>query len=71
MFYEEKLINGVLHCRSEPDGEWRLVDSVRAAAVSMLLGMGEEQRLDVMRFFCGHCGIVQPDGRACQCWNDE
>lgn len=22
MYYEEKLIDGVLHCRGTPDGEW-------------------------------------------------
>jgi hypothetical protein len=25
MYYDEKLINGVLHCRTTPDGEWRTV----------------------------------------------
>jgi hypothetical protein len=23
MYYDEKLINGVLHCRTTPDSEWR------------------------------------------------
>ena len=23
MYYDEKMIDGVLHCRTTPDGEWR------------------------------------------------
>lgn len=23
MYYNEKVINGVLHCKTSPDGEWR------------------------------------------------
>ena len=71
MHYEEKLINGVLCCRSDPDGGWLAVRSARANAVNALMRMSEKKRLEVMNFFCGHCGIAQPEGQPCQCWNDE
>lgn len=71
MYYEEKLINGELYSRGTPDGPWEPVDSARAVVILLMVTLSEEQRREVMRFFCGDCGIVQPDGRACQCWNDE
>ena len=71
MFYEEKLVHGVLYCRSKPNGEWRLVKTPLAAVVNALAAMKDEQRLEAMGFFCPRCGCVQPEGRPCQCWNDE
>ncbi len=40
------------------------------AAISTLGGLLEEERLDVLSWFCSHCGTEQGD-RRCQCWNDE
>lgn len=34
MFYEEKVINGVLHSRGTPGGKWR---AVSAAAMTMII----------------------------------
>ena len=71
MYYEEQVIDGVLMCRSEPAGEWRPATAPYAAAVNALLALTDEQRGEATRFFCSHCGCVQPNGRLCQCWNDE
>lgn len=68
MHYEEKVINGALHCRSTPSGEWRLVTALNAAAVNSLLAMTSDQRMDAFSHFCTHCGDVNP---RFQCWNDE
>ncbi len=71
MYYEEQIINGVLHCRSQPGGDWRPATTPYAAAVNALAGLSDEQRMGAARFFCSHCGCIQHDGRMCQCWNDE
>lgn len=72
MYYEEQIINGVLYCRSAPDGEWRNATTPHAAAVNALLSLDNEGRLDAMRSFCPHCGSIQPSsGPNCQCWNDD
>lgn len=32
----------------------------------------QEVRRDLIRRYCHHCGVIQPeDWRICQCWNDE
>lgn len=33
MYYEEKLIDGVLHWRSAPDGEWRPMSQERLTEI--------------------------------------
>lgn len=71
MYYEEKLINGVLHFRSIPGGPWHISEEPYVAATNALALLGPEDRLSAMRFFCEHCGDMQADGRMCQCWNDE
>lgn len=71
MFYEERVMNGVLMCRSTPDGEWRMATTPHAQSVNALLALSESQRKDVLAFFCLHCGGVQPNGKKCQCCNDE
>ena len=68
MFYEEKVIDGTLHCRSTPGGEWRPATSAHAATVNALLAMTDDQRMEVFGFFCRYCGTDDP---RCQCWNDE
>lgn len=71
MFYEERVIDGRLMCRSDPKGEWRPVrSSPHVAAVEALIALTDEQRMDALSLFCTHCGKVQPTFR-CQCWNDE
>jgi len=35
MYYEEKVIDGVLHCRSRPDGEWRELSAKEITAKLM------------------------------------
>ena len=43
--------------------------------VQYLAPLTSEERLFVLdglrNAFCIHCGDAQPDGRQCQCWNDE
>ncbi|MDR6837366.1 hypothetical protein J2W93_002204 [Acidovorax delafieldii] len=68
MYYEEKFINGVLHYRTSPSGEWQSDTSARSLAANVLLGLSEEKRLSVFRLFCTHCGANDP---TCKCWNDE
>jgi hypothetical protein len=68
MYYEEKIINGALHCRSTPSGEWVLSKKAYAAAANALMALTDEQRMIVFGFFCQHCGSDDPH---CQCWNDE
>ena len=41
------------------------------SATKAMLGLSDEERLEVMGLFCRHCGCIQPEGRGCQCWNDE
>ena len=67
MYYEEKIIDGVLMCKTTPKGEWMVANGTRADAVNLLVKMSEEQRLAVLHYFCQHCGGFTP----CQCWNDE
>ncbi len=68
MFYEEKIIDGVLHCRSDPAGQWMIVLNQKAAAISALTHLTGAERVDVFAFFCLNCGCDDPK---CQCWNDD
>jgi hypothetical protein len=68
MFYEEQVINGVLCCRSAPNGEWREATTTHARAVNELLALSDEKRTEAFAFFCTHCGAADP---RCQCWNDD
>jgi len=43
-------------------------DPVVARAVEMLRGMTDDQRLEAMGEFCGHCGTDDP---RCRCWDDS
>lgn len=71
MYLEERIINGWLHVRSTPDGEWRLANSPVALVVNSIVELSEEKRLEVMRMFCNGCGRVQPAGSRCYCQDDE
>ncbi|BAG41486.1 hypothetical protein [Ralstonia phage phiRSL1] len=46
---------------------------LRLSAVrEALRAMTEEERTEVYRDYCYHCGTYQADHiRGCQCWNDE
>lgn len=39
--------------------------------VRSLEALEDEDRLSVFGLFCTECGCTQPEGRGCQCWNDE
>ena len=67
MYYEEKIIDGVLMYKTTPSGEWGVVTGPRAYAVNLLVKISEEQRLSVFGYFCPHCGGFSP----CQCRKDE
>lgn len=45
MFYEEKLIGGLLMCRSEPGGEWRPV-TVQELTRRLISAMAAQQMLE-------------------------
>ncbi len=48
------------------------LDELQETIIEMMKSLpSDEQRLQVMTFFCGHCGCVQPEDQRCQCWNDE
>lgn len=71
MFYEEKLVDGVLYCRSSPYDEWEPKRGAYADAVRALCALKDDERVGLTRWFCGHCGILEDPKRPCQCWNDE
>lgn len=68
MYYEEKLIDGRLMCRTKPGGEWRPVISDVATAVNLLAHLTDDERVSVFSNFCTYCGTTQ---LPCCCWNDE
>jgi hypothetical protein len=68
MFYEEKIINGVLHYRTSPNGQWQPSKSNKAAAINALMLLSDEERIEVFRGFCVHCGDKNPQ---CVCMKDE
>ena len=68
MYYREEIINGVLMCKSTPNGEWRPVVSKIASIVNELAKLTDEERREVLSCFCRSCGST--DSR-CQCWNDD
>jgi hypothetical protein len=39
--------------------------------IDMLKLLSNEQRLEVFSHFCAGCGDIQPEGKHCQCRNDE
>jgi hypothetical protein len=71
MYYEARIIDGQFQIRSDPRGEWRIVDNPVADAANAMAALTDEERMEVMACFCRSCGCIQPDGRGCQCWNDE
>lgn len=68
MFYEERIMQGILMCRSSPRGEWRYATTPHAIAVNALMQLTDSQRQEAFRHFCTSCGTDDP---RCQCWNDE
>lgn len=71
MYYEARIIDGQFQIRSEPRGEWRIVYNPVADIANAMAALSEHDRMEVMALFCRSCGFIQPDGRGCQCWNDE
>jgi hypothetical protein len=71
--YHEKLIRDeyrrLFGC--ELGGITEPTDTPVKAAVRAMFNLSDEERLEVMGLFCKHCGCIQPEGRGCQCWNDE
>lgn len=51
MYYEEKIIDGILMYKTSPNGEWLVVTGTRADAINILVKMSVEQRLEVIRYF--------------------
>jgi hypothetical protein len=71
MFYEEKLVDGVLYCRGSPSAEFEPKEASRhTEAVKALWHMTPQARLRAMKWFCRACGVEQGE-RSCQCENDE
>jgi len=68
MYYEEKIIGKILHCRSDPDGMWIIKNGNKAMSVNHLLKLSGEERSDIFSLFCTHCGGSDP---YCRCWDDS
>ena len=68
MYYEEKFINGVLHYRTSPSGEWSKAAGRKAVAANALFGLIDEDRAQVFGLFCKPCASID---LWCQCWNDD
>lgn len=71
MYYKSRIIDGQFQIRSEPRGEWRIVYNPVADVANAMAALSDDERMEVMACFCRSCGCIQPDGRGCQCWNDE
>ena len=70
MFYEESMINGILHFRGTPTGEWRPVTSPVGQMVNTLATMSAEDRVRVFSLFCVYCGDEKPK-TGCTCMRDD
>ena len=70
MYYEEKLINGVLHYRTHPKDDWcaYVKPSPERVAAAALALCTLAERMRIFSEYCMHCGIRDPQ---CQCSNDE
>lgn len=68
MYYEEKIINGILHFRGTPTGVFVVKQGAVAQVTNMLLALSDEERMKVFGHFCKFCGCNNP---RCHCWNDE
>ncbi|MBD3351720.1 MAG: hypothetical protein GF364_09570 [Candidatus Lokiarchaeota archaeon] len=55
MYYEEKVIDGRLMYRIDPKGEWAPVKGAKAIAVSTLSLLTDDERKEVLSFFCACC----------------
>jgi hypothetical protein len=70
MYYETKLINGVLCCRTTPEGEWQRMTypTPFQVAEAALAECDEEDRHKLFSAYCTSCGSGDP---RCHCSNDE
>lgn len=67
MYYEEAIIDDRLMYRIKPNGNWYEVSSLQGTVVKVLLSMTEEERLNVLQYFCLSCGGLTP----CNCRRDD
>lgn len=67
MYYAEKMIDGVLHYRNTPDGEWRTVNTQRSISINAMYALSTDERVDVMSAYCSGCGSMFTP---CHCQND-
>ena len=72
MYHEERIIDGKVYVRNSPNGSWYVKeDQCKIAdAYNAMSKLTDEERMDVMRFFCRECG-VKLNGGSCTCWRDE
>lgn len=71
MFYQEKLVDGVVWSREYSDEDWKEKPvSSQSIAILALHMAGPEERLAAMQWFCRGCGTEIGD-KQCHCQNDE
>lgn len=50
-------------------------EAIALHVIQQMLEWPDEQRVEFLAEigakFCPDCGRIQPEGRRCQCWNDE
>lgn len=73
MYYKEKFINGKLHCKHSPDGDWTPVTNEYSIVMNSLYKMSNEERLEIFKtnHFCTDCGIFTDTNVICYCSNDD
>lgn len=64
---ETRIIDGQLMIRVMPSEKWVPLYNPVADLVNQMLALPEEDRWEVMGYFCGGCGAVSP----CACQRDE
>ena len=57
--------------QAETDWERPWAEMVTPIVLGYLRRMTSDERREIFEHFCLHCMDEQPDGRFCQCWNDE
>jgi len=68
MEFEEKLIYGALHYRTNKNDYWHIASGNLANIVNSLYKLSDDDRMQIFNLFCKHCGSTDSN---CQCWNDE
>ncbi len=70
MYYDERIIDGQIHYRTTPSGQWKPLRGIKADAYRAMATLTCDERMDVMRFFCRECGVTLGGG-SCVCCRDE